>query len=171
MPASVGSDKISIFPGSFDPLTRGHADIVRRALLVFDKVLIAILRNSQKAALFSLEERVELIRQEFADCEGRVEVHTFSGLLVDFARDHQARVIIRGLRAITDYEYEAQMALMNRNLCDEIETIFLMAREDTTFISSSVVKQVALLGGSVTKFVSPRVAEALRQKFQQKLGQ
>ena len=157
--------RVAILPGTFDPITRGHMDIIQRALCVFDKLVIAILKNSKKSSLFSIDERMQLIREDFKNVSDRVEVASFSGLLVDFARKHNARVIIRGLRAITDYEYEAQMALMNRNLCSDIETFFLISTEDYSYISSSLVKQVAMLGGSVSKFVSPSVEAALKEKF------
>ncbi len=159
------NNTIAIFPGSFDPMTRGHADIIGRALSVFDKILIAILRNQKKNELFSVDERIELIRQECVEYGERVVVHGFSGLLVDFAKAHSARVIIRGLRAITDYDYEAQMALMNRNLSPDIETFFMIAREDYSYVSSSLVKQVASLGGDVSRFVTSGVEAALKEKL------
>ena len=160
------SGTVAIMPGTFDPITKGHVDIIKRALSVFDKVLIAILINSKKSALFSVEERMEIISAEFKGYNNRVEVHGFTGLLVDFAKQHSARVIIRGLRAITDYEYETQMALMNKNLWPEIETFFLISRQDYSYISSSIVKQVAMLGGGVSQFVTPIVESALKRKFE-----
>ena len=162
---SQKSQRIAIFPGSFDPLTHGHSDIIRRSLDIFDRVIVAVLLNSQKNTLFSIEERLSLIRDEFEDLGGRIEVTSFSGLLVDFAKTVRSKVIVRGLRAVSDYDYEAQMALMNKNLWGEVETIFLVTREEYSYISSSLVKQVASMGGDVSRFVSPRVARALRKKI------
>lgn len=155
----------AIFPGSFDPLTRGHSDIVRRVTRIFDEVIVAVAERSNKSALFSIEERLGFIAEEFADLGGRVTAIHFDGLLVQCARHNGARVIIRGLRAITDYDYEAQMALMNKNLDDEVETLFLISREAHSYVSSTIVKQVAQLGGDVSKLVSPAIAQALKRKF------
>lgn len=157
---------LAIFPGTFDPVTRGHTDLVRRAVTIFDKVIIGVLENSAKQTLFSVEERLESIRAEFSDIPKKVEAISFSGLLVDFARAHGARVVIRGLRAISDYEYEAQMALMNKQLYDEMETFFMVSREEYSYVSSTIVRQVASLHGAVEKIVSPRVEALLRAKFQ-----
>ncbi len=159
------SQRIAIFPGSFDPLTHGHSDIIRRALDIFDRVIVAVLLNSQKNTLFSIEERLTLIRSEFEDLGSRIEVTSFSGLLVDFAKTVKSKVIVRGLRAVSDYDYEAQMALMNKSLWGDVETIFLVTREEYSYISSTLVKQVATMGGDVSRFVSPRVARALRKKI------
>lgn len=154
----------AICPGSFDPLTNGHVDIVRRSLRIFDRVIVAVLENPTKTTLFSVAERLELIRAEFADCRDRVEARSFSGLLVDFVQSVDRGVVVRGLRAISDFDYEAQMALVNKTLCEDVETVFLMAREKNSYISSSLVKQVAQLGGSVEALVPPQVAAALAQK-------
>ncbi len=156
---------IAIYPGSFDPLTNGHTDVVRRSLKIFDKVVVAVLENPSKTTLFSVEERLQLIRAEFVDCGERVTAQSFSGLLVDFARRFERGVVIRGLRAISDFDYEAQMALVNKTLCEEVETLFLMAREKNSYISSSLVKQVAQLGGAVDALVPKQVAVALAGKF------
>jgi pantetheine-phosphate adenylyltransferase len=150
----------ALFPGSFDPPTNGHIDIIRRSLGLFDQVLVAILNNPTKNGLFSVAERQAFLRAEFA-AEPRVEVLSFSGLLVDFARQQGVNVVVRGLRTTGDYEYEAQMALMNRTLSPSLETVFLLAREESSFISSSLVKQVALLGGDVQRFVPRGVLQAL----------
>lgn len=155
----------AIFPGSFDPLTRGHVDLVHRALVVFDKLVIGVLSNPGKAALFSVDERVKLIAEEFKNVSDAVSVKQFSGLLVEFARKEKAPIIIRGLRATSDYDYEAQMALINKHLWEELETFCLIAREENSYISSTVVKQVASLGGDVSKLVPPSVERALRKRF------
>ena len=154
-----------IFPGSFDPLTNGHIDIITRGLQIFDSLTVAVLEHSNKQAVFSVEERKALIQKETERFGGRVSVKSFSGLLVNFAEAEQSFTIVRGLRAITDYDYEAQMALMNKNLSDKIETIFLIAREENSYISSSIVKQVALLGGDVSRFVPPSIQVALKDRF------
>jgi pantetheine-phosphate adenylyltransferase len=157
-----------VFPGSFDPFTRGHNDIVRRALTLFSTVTVAVLAHPQKVGLFSVDERIKLIEAEFVDCADRVRVMSFSGLLVDFAQKIGARVVIRGLRAVSDYDYETQMALMNKSLNGDIETLFLVAREENSYISSTIVKQVAMMGGDVSRFVSPFVLQALVKKYASK---
>jgi pantetheine-phosphate adenylyltransferase len=155
----------AVFPGSFDPLTRGHVDIINRTLGVFDEVIVAILNNPHKATLFSTPERKNMIEREFSDRRARVKVMSFSGLLVEFAKKNKAKVIIRGLRAISDYDYEAQMALMNKNLWPDIETLFMIAREENSYVSSTLVRQVASLGGDVSKLVTPTVEAALEKKL------
>ena len=161
----VGSNH-AIFPGSFDPLTNGHADIIRRASTIFGRVTVGLLSHAHKNTLFTVEERLRLLRAEFEDCSQTIKVASFSGLLVDFARSLDARIIVRGLRAVSDYDYEAQMALMNKSLSPNLETVFLVAREENSYISSTIVKQVALMGGDISKFVSPIVAAALKSKLQ-----
>ena len=156
---------VVVFPGSFDPLTNGHVNVVERSLEIFDTVVIGVLDNVSKSALFTPQERVELIQRQFKRYRGRVEVASFSGLLVDFVRKVKSRVVVRGLRAISDFDYEAQMALINRRLNPGIETLFLTAREENSYISSTVVRQVALLGGDVGQMVPKVVEEALRRKF------
>jgi len=155
---------LAVFPGSFDPITNGHLDIVDRGLAVFDRVRMAILVNTEKKPLFSVEERVAIIREVYRG-KPRVEVDTFSGLLVDYARAVGAAVIIRGLRAISDFEYEFQMALMNRRLDPRIETVFMMPAESYSYVSSRLVKEVFQLGGRVSDLVPPVVERRLREKY------
>jgi len=153
----------AIFPGSFDPVTHGHLDIVERALKMFDSVYIAVLINSSKDPLFTSEERLELIRR--CVTSQRVRVLSFSGLLVDFARSQQASVIIRGLRAVSDFEYELQMAMMNRELASDLETVFLMPKAVYSYLSSRLVKEVASLGGDISQLVPPAIEQALKEKY------
>jgi pantetheine-phosphate adenylyltransferase len=155
--------KIAIYPGSFDPITNGHLDIIRRASKLFDRLLIAVARNSEKQGLFSVAERMDLIAG--LNLGPNVEVVTFDGLLVDFAQQTQASAIVRGLRAVTDFEYEFQMALMNRRLQPEVETVFLTAREEYTYLSSKLIKEVARLGGNIATFVPGSIAVALKERL------
>jgi pantetheine-phosphate adenylyltransferase len=155
---------LAVFPGSFDPITNGHLDIIARGLSVFDKVIIAILLNAEKRPLFTVEERVEIIREAYRG-DPRVRVDTFSGLLVDYAEKVGASVIVRGLRAISDFEYEFQMALMNRRLNPRIETVFMMPAESYSYLSSRLVKEVFQLGGPVRALVAPGVERRLREKY------
>ena len=157
-------EKSAIYPGSFDPITNGHADIIERGLKVFDRVVVAVLKNPKKHPLFTTKERVRMIEDLFASRK-EVEVRAFDGLLVDFARSQGTTVVIRGLRAVSDFEYEFQMALMNRSLAPDIETFFMMPSVDYTFLSSNVVREVAGLGGSVEGLVPPPVARKLRERF------
>ena len=157
-------DTAALFPGSFDPITNGHLDIVERGLSVFREVVIAILVNSDKRPLFTVEERVRTIRQVFRG-NRRVRVDTFSGLLVDFMQQQGARVIVRGLRAVSDFEYEFQMALMNRRLNPKVETVFMMPAESYSYVSSRLVKEVFQLGGRVTDLVPPVVERRLRERY------
>jgi pantetheine-phosphate adenylyltransferase len=157
------SPHIAVFPGSFDPLTNGHVDIIERGRYIFDRVIVSVLVNRSKSPLFSIDERVAMIREVFAD-QGDVEVDTFDGLLVDYARRKGAHAIIRGLRAVSDFEYEFQMALMNRRLNHQLETVFLMPAEQYTYTSSRLIKEVFMLGGEVSGLVPPVVEERLRQK-------
>jgi pantetheine-phosphate adenylyltransferase len=150
-----------MYPGTFDPITLGHEDLVRRAARLYDRVVVAIAATpGSKAPMFTFGERVELAKSALADI-GNVEVTGYEGLTVDFAREHSLAVIIRGLRAVSDFEYEFQLANMNRHLTEEVETVFLTPTEKYTFISSSLVKEVALLGGDVSEFVSTEVKQAL----------
>lgn len=158
--------KIAAYPGTFDPVTNGHADLVRRAMHVFDKVVIGVAASPHKEPVFSLEERVNLAITVFADFEN-VEICGFNGLLVDFARENNAVAVLRGLRAVSDFEFEFQLASMNRQLDPTLESIFLTPAEQFSFISSSLVREVALLGGDVSQFVHPQVAQALKQKLAQ----
>jgi pantetheine-phosphate adenylyltransferase len=153
----------AIYPGSFDPITNGHVDIIQRGLQVFDRIVIAVLKNPKKNPLFTTKERVNMIQEIFAR-ERKVEVRAFGGLLVDFARACKTPVVIRGLRAISDFEYEFQMALMNRNLAPDIETFFMMPNVNYSFLSSNMVREVVLLGGSVEGLVPELVVRRLNDK-------
>ena len=154
----------AMYPGTFDPITLGHEDLVRRATRVFDRVVIAIASDTvSKAPMFNLEERVDLAMAAVGDIDG-VEVMGYHGLTVDFARDNDLSVIIRGLRAVSDFEYEFQLAAMNRHLTEDVETVFLTPMDEVAFISSSLVREVAALGGDISKFVHPQVAAALQTK-------
>ena len=155
--------KIAIYPGTFDPITHGHRDIVVRACQLFDKVIVAVSENTHKNPAFDFDERIALASEVLADND-KVEVRGFSNLLVDFVREQHAKTIIRGLRAVSDLEYEFQLASMNRKLSSNIETIFLMPDEQYTYLSSSIVRQVAELKGDISNFVHPSVAEALTGK-------
>lgn len=156
--------RIALYPGTFDPITNGHIDLVQRAAKLFDKVVVAIASNSKKSPRFSLEERIELAQQVLKGCTN-VSVKGFDILLVDFARQENANILIRGLRAVSDFEYEFQLASMNRNLAPDIESVFLMPADEYSFISSSLVKEVATLGGDISSFVHPLVNEALKEKI------
>jgi pantetheine-phosphate adenylyltransferase len=161
--------RIGIYPGTFDPITNGHSDIIRRAVRVVDQLVIGVARNDGKGPLFATDERVEIVRDEIAHLENgdseRIEVRAFDTLLVNFAQAVGASVVIRGLRAVSDFEYEFQMAGMNARLNPEIETVFLMASDRFQFISSRFVKEIGGLGGDVSHFVSPRVAARLLDRF------
>jgi pantetheine-phosphate adenylyltransferase len=156
--------RIAIYAGSFDPITRGHEDLMRRSLGFADRLIVAVAKNASKTPVFTMDERVTLIRAAMAD-ESRIEVKSFDGLLVDFARSVNARVFIRGLRAVSDFEYEYQMALMNRHLAPSLETIFMVPSLETTYISASLVREVARFAGDVSDLVHPEVAKALQAKF------
>ena len=158
--------RIAIYPGSFDPITNGHLDLIQRGSRLFDRLIVSILRNESKEPLFSVEERIEMLR-EVAGPYPNVEVDSFDGLLVDYAATHAATVILRGIRAISDYEYELQMALMNRRLRPDIETVFLMSNEAYSFISSRLVKEVFGLGGNISGLVPPSVEARMRGRFSQ----
>ena len=157
------SEVIAIYPGSFDPLTNGHVDIIERGARLFDRIIVGVLINLEKAPLFTVPERVDIARTVFREWTN-VEVDTFDGLLVDYARRKRATVIVRGLRAISDFEYEMQMALMNRRLNHDVETVFMMPAEPYTYVSSRLVKEVVALGGTVTGLVPRLVEERLRDK-------
>ena len=154
----------AMYPGTFDPITNGHHDMVRRAARVFEGVVVAIAENPGKAPLFSLEERVALTLTVLADVPN-VEVMGYSGLTVEFAHKHDLGVVIRGLRAVSDFEFEFQLATMNRHLSDRVETMFMTPLENFNFVSSTLIREIALLGGDVSEFVHPAVAEALRARF------
>jgi len=154
----------AIYPGSFDPVTNGHLDVVERARKLFDEVIVAIAHNDEKQALFSLEQRLDLLRETVGKIDN-VRIAQFEGLLVEFAVAQEASAVIRGLRAVSDFEFEFQMALMNRKLESSVETIFLMPKEEYTYLSSRIIKEIARLGGDVSKFVPLAVAQALAKKF------
>jgi len=156
--------RIAIYPGSFDPPTRGHEDLIRRSLLLADRLIVAVAVNVSKQPLFTVDERLEMLRQAVGD-DPRVEFVAFEGLLADFARKAGASVVIRGLRAVSDFEYEFQMALMNRQLDRSLETVFLVPALDLTYLSSSLVREVARFGGDISALVHPAVAEMLRARF------
>ncbi|HZQ72511.1 MAG TPA: pantetheine-phosphate adenylyltransferase [Burkholderiales bacterium] len=153
----------AVYPGTFDPLTRGHEDLVRRAAPLFDTLILGVADSKAKRTYFSLEERVEMSREVLSDLKN-VKVLGFTGLLIDFVRQNGARVVMRGLRAVSDFEYEFQLAGMNRSLFPEFETIFLTPSEQHMFISATLVREIAMLGGDVSKFVDPRVAARLARK-------
>ena len=159
--------RTAIYPGSFDPLTNGHLDVLQRATKLFHRVIVAIAKNESKNPLFTPAERVALIREAVTHLPN-VEVEAFDGLLVDYVRKHKAQAIVRGLRAVSDFEFEFQMALMNRRLDENIETIFMMPKETYTFISSRIVKEIGRLGGDISPFVPPHVETALKKKLKLK---
>ena len=156
--------RFAIYPGSFDPITNGHVDLIRRGCHIFDRVLVAVLNNPEKAPLFDVEERINMVRAVFVR-EPKVAVKAFSGLLVDFVRKEGAHVVVRGLRVMSDFEYEFQMALMNRRLDPDVETIFLTPKEELSYLSSRLVKQIHVLGGDVSGLVPPLVRRALDRKL------
>jgi pantetheine-phosphate adenylyltransferase len=156
---------VAVFPGSFDPLTNGHVDIIFRALAIFEKVVVGVVANPSKGPVFSVEQRVALIQEHFQEWGERIEVGSFNGLLVEYVRTVGTNVVIRGLRAISDFDYEAQMALVNKKLSADLETLFLVAREENSYISSTLVKQIAPLGGDVSGMVPKAVERALRERF------
>lgn len=155
--------KTAVYPGTFDPITNGHIDIIERALNIFDKVIIAISVDSMKNPLFTVEERIKMISEAVKDIQ-RIEIDSFSGLLVDYAKKINAIAVIRGLRAVSDFEYEFQMALMNRRLNENIETVFLMPNEKFTYLNSSIVREVVSLGGDISDFVPENVKNELKKK-------
>ena len=153
--------RIAIYPGTFDPITYGHVDLAQRAARLFDEVIVAVAGDSGKNTLFPLQKRTELAEAAIADCPGQIRVGSFEGLLVDFARECGATALVRGLRAVSDFEYEIQLAAINRRLNSELETVFLSPAEDLGFVSSSIVRELARLGGNVADFVPPAVVQAL----------
>ncbi len=157
---------LAIYPGSFDPPTRGHEDLIRRSLALADRLIVAVAANSTKQPLFSVAERIELLKQSIGG-ESRITFETFDGLLAEFARSRGATVVVRGLRAVSDFEYEFQMALMNRRLHPSLETVFLVPAIDLTYLSSSLVREVARYGGELGDLVHPAVSAALKRRFAQ----
>lgn len=158
------NQKVAIYPGTFDPLTNGHLSIIKRALKIFDKLVLAILINPNKSPLFTLEERIDMLKEIFKD-EVNIEIDSFNGLLVDYAVNKGANVVVRGLRALSDFEYEFQLALMNRKLNRDIESVFLMTDYKWFYISSTIIKEAARYGGDIKGLVPPIVNERLKQKF------
>ena len=156
--------KTALFPGAFDPVTNGHVDLMERALKLFDRLIVAVGHRGEKGVLFSVEERMEMLRETTRNM-GAIEVTHFGGLLVDFAHSVRADVVVRGLRFFSDFEYEFQMALMNRKLSESFETVFLMPSEQYSYLNSTLVKEIARLGGSITQFVPPAVEERLKKKL------
>jgi pantetheine-phosphate adenylyltransferase len=162
---SVGA----MYPGTFDPITNGHVDLVRRAAKLFDRVVVAVAASPNKTPMFTLEERIEMARTALVDARN-ITVDGYGGLTVDYVRQHNLKVIIRGLRAVSDFEYEFQLATMNRHLRAEVETVFLTPAEEYTFVSSTFVREIGVLGGDISPFVPPGVAAALARKRAQRLG-
>ncbi len=163
--------KIAIYPGTFDPITNGHLDVVERASELFDEVIIALARNSQKSPLFRESERLELIQASIAECfpqRANIRADAFQGLLVEYAVSRNATAVVRGLRALSDFEYEFQMALMNRKLAPQITTVFLMPHEEYTYLNSTIIRELARYGKDVSDFVPKVVAQALKEKFEVK---
>lgn len=160
-------NRCAIFPGSFDPITYGHLDLIRRATNVFDDVIVAVVKNTQKNTLFNVDERVEMARESTADI-GRVRVESFDGLIIDYANNNNVNVLIRGVRMFSDFEYELQMALTNRRLNESIETVFLMPSEGRSFASSTLIKEIVSLGADVSSFVPESVAAKLQEKLKLK---
>ena len=158
------SPRVAVYPGTFDPITHGHTDLVTRAARVFEQVIVAIAESPHKTPFFSLEKRIELAESQLSGL-GNIRIVGFSNLLVDFVRANGASVIVRGLRAVSDFEYEFQLASMNRNLCEEVETMFLTPDENYGFISSTLVREVARLGGDVSQFVGSEIQLALKEQF------
>jgi len=157
-------ERVAMYPGSFDPLTNGHVSLIERSLRIFDKMIVAIASNVNKESLFTIEERLEMIRTQFPD--ENIEVDHFNDLLIRYAQSRDVNVIVRGLRAVSDFEYELQMANMNRKLDDTIETVFMMTEESDFYVSSSLTKEVASFGGDVGEIVPAHVEEALREKYE-----
>jgi pantetheine-phosphate adenylyltransferase len=160
----INSPRVAVYPGTFDPITHGHTDLVTRAARVFKRVIVAIAESPHKTPFFTLNQRIELAQSQLGHLDN-VSIVGFSNLLVDFVLENDASVIVRGLRAVSDFEYEFQLASMNRNLCDDVETMFLTPDEKFGFISSTLVREVARLNGDVSQFVGPEVEQALKQQF------
>lgn len=154
----------AIYPGSFDPITNGHVSILRGGLVAFDRLIVAVLENPKKSALFTVQERIDMLRETVGN-DPRIEIDSFEGLLVDYARKKNVRVVLRGLRAVADFEYELQLANMNRHLNEDVETVFIMAKDAYFYVSSNLVKEAAKLGGDVSKLVPAGVSEKLRTKL------
>jgi pantetheine-phosphate adenylyltransferase len=161
----VKKSRLAIYPGSFDPITYGHIDVINRAVRIFPDLIVAVVGNPRKKTLFSFDERKEMIRLAIGDKKNNIRIDGFDGLLMDYARAKNASVVVRGLRAISDFEYEFQMALSNKAMTPDIETVFMMSSADYSFVSSRLIKEIAFLGGDVSSFVSDFVARKLRDKI------
>jgi len=161
--------RTAIYPGSFDPLTNGHLDVIERAIKLFDRVVVAVAKNESKQPLFTLKERLELVRRSVKHLKG-VEADSFDSLLVNYVEERKAQAIVRGLRAVSDFEFEFQLALMNRKLNEKVETIFMMPKDTYTFLSSRIIKEIARLGGDISEFVPAPVQEALLDKLGSRRG-
>ena len=157
-------EKIAVYPGTFDPITNGHTDLAKRGCKIFDKIIIAVAENPQKNTLFSITERIDFVKNIFSD-EKKIEVYPLNKLLVEFAKDHSATVILRGLRAVSDFEYEVQLASMNRSMEPNIESVFMSPAEEYGFLSSSIIKEIAKHGGDLSKFIDKAVLVALQKKL------
>ncbi len=158
--------RVAVCPGTFDPITNGHVDVIERALNLFDKIIVLVGENPNKKENFTSEERVDMIREVFGKHDTRLEVDHFDGLLLDYLKKRKVSIMVRGLRALSDFEFEFQRALMNRELLPEVETVFVMTKDDYAFVSSSILKEVAMFGGDVSKFVPPVVWKRLKERFQ-----
>lgn len=158
---------IAVYPGTFDPITNGHVDLIERGLRIFERIIIAVAPSSDKSPFFTLEERIDLIREVMGD-NARIEIDIIDGLLVDYVKEKRASAVIRGLRAVSDFEYEFQLALMNRKMDSDCETVFLMPSDRYTYLSSSIIKEVAKFGGSLEGMVPERVVKKLKEKFKRK---
>ena len=161
------AEEVIVYPGSFDPVTYGHLDLIRRGLKIFDRLIVAVLSNPRKESFFSLEERLMMLREATRDLPGEIEIDSFNGLLIHFLKEKQARLVLRGLRAVSDFEYEFEMALTNRRLVGEIETIFMAPSEKYIFLSASLVKEIALGGGEVGEFVPAYVEQRLMERYRE----
>lgn len=164
----IESKRIAVYPGTFDPLTNGHLDVIKRGIKLFGRLIILVVRHSEKQPLFSIDERIEFIQSATAGCKG-IEIEAFDGLLMNYVREKKIRIVIRGLRAVSDFDYEFQLTQFNRKLNPECETIFIMPSEEYFFLSSAMVKEIASYGGDISHFVPELIAKALKERFKLKI--